>query len=64
MAMHKNDPAIRFPAYGSYPHGKTFPLVSGPKTGREARAFISFINSPEGRSVLTNTGSLPVRGKE
>jgi phosphate transport system substrate-binding protein len=57
-------PGLRTIADGSYPYYKTFSMVTGPKTSREAQAFIKFINSPEGRSVLTRTGNLPARGKE
>jgi phosphate transport system substrate-binding protein len=57
-------PSLRTLADGSYPYYKTFSMVTGPKTSKEAQAFIRFINSPEGRSVLTSTGNLPVRGKE
>lgn len=57
-------PSLRALAHGTYPYYKTFSLVTGPKTSKEMRAFIKFINSPEGWSVLTRTGNLPVRGKE
>ena len=57
-------PSLRTLADGSYPYYKTLSTVTGPKTGKEAQAFIRFINSPEGRSVLTRTGSLPAPGKE
>ncbi len=57
-------PSLRTLADGSYPYYKTFSLVTGPKASRETQAFIKFINSPEGRSVLTKTGNLVVRGKE
>jgi ABC-type molybdate transport system substrate-binding protein len=56
MAMNKNDPEKGFPARLS--------PVTGQKTSVETQAFIRFINSPEGRSVLAKTGNLPVRGKE
>jgi phosphate transport system substrate-binding protein len=55
-------PSLRTLADGSYPYYKTYVIAIGPKTGREAQAFIEFINSPEGRSVLTRTGNLPARG--
>lgn len=57
-------PSLRTLADGSYPYYKTLSIVTGPKTGREAQLFIKFINSPEGRSVLTRTGNLIVRGNE
>jgi len=57
-------PSLRALADGSYPYYKTFSLVTGPKTSKEAQVFITFINSPEGRSILTKTGNLVVRGKK
>ena len=57
-------PSLRALDHGTYPYYKTFSLVTGPKTSKETRGFIKFINSPEGRSVLARTGNLPVRGKE
>lgn len=57
-------PGLRTLADGSYPYYKMFSMVIGPKTSREAQAFIKFINSPEGRAVLTRTGNLIMRGNE
>ncbi len=52
-------PSLRTLADGSYPYYKTFSMVTGPKTSKETQAFIKFIDSPQGRSVLTRTGNLP-----
>jgi phosphate transport system substrate-binding protein len=57
-------PSLRTIADGSYPYDKTFSMVTGPKASRETQAFVKFISSREGRSVLTRTGNLPVRGTE
>ncbi len=57
-------PSLRTLADGSYPYYKTLSAVTGPKTAKEAQIFIKFINSQEGRSVLTRTGNLPARGTE
>jgi phosphate transport system substrate-binding protein len=54
-------PGLRALADGSYPYYKTLSLVTGPNTGEETRAFIKFVNSPEGRSILTKTGHLVLR---
>jgi len=64
LRVNGTAPSLRALADGSYPYYKTFSMVTGPKTSREAQAFIKFINSPEGRSVLTRTGNLPARGKK
>lgn len=46
---------------GSYPHAKTFRLVTGPNPSRAATKFIAFLRSPAGRSILDRAGhvSLP-----
>ena len=54
-------PGLRALADGSYPYYKTLSLVTGPNTGEETRAFIKFVNSPEGRSILAKTGHLVLR---
>lgn len=64
LRVNGTAPGLRALTDGSYPYYKTFSMVIGPRTSRETQVFIRFINSPEGRSVLTRTGNLPVRGKE
>lgn len=64
LRMNGTAPSLQALADGSYPYYKTLSLVIGPKTNRETQAFIKFINSPEGRAVLTRTGNLAKRGKE
>jgi phosphate transport system substrate-binding protein len=64
LRVNRTTPSLRTLADGSYPYFKTFSLVIGPKTSKEAQAFLEFIDSPEGRSILTRIGNLTVRGKE
>jgi len=64
LRMNGTAPSLQALADGSYPYCKTLSLVIGPKASKGTQAFIKFIDSPEGRAVLTRTGNLPVRGKE
>ncbi len=61
LSMNGVAPGLRALADGTYPYYKIFYLVAGPKTDRETRAFIQFVNSPEGRSILTKNGHLVSR---
>lgn len=45
---------------GSYPYSKTFSLVTGPSLKDEARLFMQFVFSPQGREILKQTGHLAV----
>lgn len=43
-------------ASGRYPLLKKMLIVTGPQTGAAARAFVQFLHSKEGRSILLSTG--------
>lgn len=43
-------------ANGSYPLYKQMLLVTGPKSGADALAFVAFVRSPAGKDILQQTG--------
>lgn len=45
---------------GSYPHTKTFFLVTGPNPSPAAARFIRFVLSPAGKSILSRVGCVPL----
>jgi phosphate transport system substrate-binding protein len=45
---------------GSYPHTKTFFLVTGPNPSPAAERFIRFVLSPAGKSILARVGCVPL----
>ncbi len=47
-------------ADGTYPHAKTFHLVTGPHPSPAANRFIGFLRSPDGKSVLLRAGQVPL----
>ena len=46
---------------GSYPYTKTFFLITGPNLSPAAARFIRFVLSPEGKSVLSRVGHVPLQ---
>lgn len=46
---------------GSYPYTKTFFLITGPNLSPVAARFIRFVLSPEGKSVLSRVGHVPLQ---
>ena len=56
LALNGVVPSAQTIAEGSYPLYKTMHLVTGPRTGDEARAFIVFVQSAAGRALLAQTG--------
>lgn len=53
-------PDMKNLADGSYKYYKTLYIVTGGKSVPAAKYFIKFINSREGKAVLTKTGHLPL----
>ncbi|MBI4681879.1 MAG: substrate-binding domain-containing protein [Nitrospirae bacterium] len=53
-------PDMKNLADGSYKYYKTLFIVTGPKSGPVTKSFIEFINSKEGKAILTKTGHLPI----
>ena len=49
-------PSVQSIASGSYPLIKPLWLVTGPKTPREAQAFVSFVRSAAGHEILRQNG--------
>ncbi len=45
---------------GSYPYTKTFFMVTGPDLSPAAARFIRFVLSPEGKSILSRAGHVPL----
>jgi phosphate transport system substrate-binding protein len=45
---------------GSYPYTKTFFMVTGPNLSPAAARFIRFVLSPEGKSILSRVGHVPL----
>jgi phosphate transport system substrate-binding protein len=45
---------------GSYPHAKTFYLVTGPNPSPAAERFIRFVLSSAGRAILSRAGCVPL----
>lgn len=56
LALDGIEPTVRAVADGSYPYWKPMLLVTGPKPGSAANAFIDFVRSAAGREILARTG--------
>lgn len=56
LALDGVVPNVQSVADGSYPLTKQLLIVTGPKTLREAQAFVSFVRSGAGREILQQTG--------
>lgn len=52
-------PTLENLANSTYPYGKSFFLVTGPRTTAQVQKFLQFVFSPEGRKILVQTGHLP-----
>lgn len=61
LALDGVRPGVERLADGSYPHAKTLYLVTGPAPSRAARAFVDFVRSPGGASILERSGCAPIR---
>ncbi len=60
LALDGVDPSLERLADGTYPHAKTFYLVTGVKPSPALCAFIAFIRSPAGASILKTSGQEPI----
>ncbi|MGE5188907.1 MAG: PstS family phosphate ABC transporter substrate-binding protein [Gemmatimonadota bacterium] len=54
-------PSLRTMGDGSYPHAKTFYVVTKRGVPPAVRAFLDFVRSPEGAAILSENGQAPVR---
>jgi len=53
-------PSVRTLAEGSYPHSKTFSMVTKKDPPAAVRRFIDFVRSPPGASILAKNGQEPL----
>jgi phosphate transport system substrate-binding protein len=59
LALDGIVPSVATLSDGSYPFGKAFYLVTGPRTSGPATDFVRFIGSDAGKSILLQYGSIP-----
>jgi phosphate transport system substrate-binding protein len=52
------EPSLAALAKGAYPYSKSFFAVTGPRSSPEARLFIEFLFSSEGKAILAKSGNL------
>lgn len=57
LALNGVTPGTKAIADGTYPYFKAFHMITGPKSSPAVRAFIEFLKSREGGSVLARTGN-------
>ncbi len=62
LRVNGEAPGIATLTSGSYPFYKTLFAVTGPNVSTATMAFISFLNSPAGRTILTRSGHLAPGG--
>ena len=58
LSLDGKEPAARDAASASYPHLKSLFLVTNGKLPVAAERFVSFLQSPAGRKILTGNGNL------
>lgn len=63
LPLNGVSPDITAMINGSYPHFRTFHLVTGPGSSPLAKPFIEFVKSPAGRKLLTQTGNHVPEGR-
>ncbi len=56
LALDGVVPSAQGLANGSYPLAKPLLIITGPKTSPEAKAFVTFIGSAQGREILQQNG--------
>ena len=64
LRLNGTTPSLAALSNGSYPYYKTFYAVTVSRPNQGVQAFIKFLNSPEGRRVLKETGHLAPRSPQ